>query len=107
MYPIHFADIPVDRRGDIGYYNPQVKEKYKDGKIDRHVGGIIGCNVIDYPGPTSSRTASLETVKILINSAVSTDVDLTAFDIKGFYLITPTSEYLHVIRKQIPDETMR
>ena len=23
MHPIHFADIPVDRRGDIGYYNPQ------------------------------------------------------------------------------------
>jgi hypothetical protein len=31
MRPIHFSDIPIDRRGDIGYYNPQVKEKYKDG----------------------------------------------------------------------------
>jgi hypothetical protein len=47
MHPIHFADIPVDRRGDIGYYDPQVKEKYNDGTIDRR-------NNIDYPGQTFS-----------------------------------------------------
>ena len=108
MHPIHFADIPVDRRGDIGYYNPQVKEKYKDGAIDRRTRGTIGGNVIEYPGPTSSRTASLETVKILINSAVSTNEDLATCDIKDFYLGTPMPrpEYLRVTRKQIPDETM-
>jgi len=104
MHPIHFADIPTDRRGDIGYYNPQVKEKYKDGAIDRRTRGTIGGNVIEYPGPTSSRTASLETVKILINSAVSTDDDLVTCDIKDFYLDTPMPrpEYLRVTRKQIP-----
>jgi len=25
MHLIHFANIPPDRRGDIGYYEPQVK----------------------------------------------------------------------------------
>ena len=85
MHPIHFADIPTDRRGDIGYYNPQVKEKYKDGAIDRRTRGTIGGNVIDYPGPTSSRTASLETVKIIINSAVSTNEDLATCDDLNIY----------------------
>jgi hypothetical protein len=44
MHPIHFVDIPIDRRGDIRYYNPQVKEKYKDGTIDRRTRGTIGGN---------------------------------------------------------------
>ena len=108
MHPIHFADTPIDRRGDIGYYNPQVKEKYKNGTIDRRNRGTIGGNVIEYPGPASLRTASLETVKILINSAVLTDDDLAICDIKDFYLGTPMPrpEYLRVTRKQNPDETM-
>jgi len=91
MHPIYFADLPVDRRGDIGYYNSQIKEKNKDGTIDRRTCGIIGGKIIDYPGPTSSQTASLETVKILINSAVSTYVGLTTCDIKDFYFNTPRS----------------
>ena len=55
MHPLHFADIPVDQQGDIGYYNPQVKEKYKDGTIDRRTCDTNGGNVNDYPGPISSR----------------------------------------------------
>jgi len=69
MHLIHFADILPDRQGDIRYNNPQVKENYKDETIERRNCRIIGGNVIGYPGLTSSRTASLETVKILINSA--------------------------------------
>jgi hypothetical protein len=83
---IHFADKPPDRRENFGYYNPQVKEKYKDGKIDIRTRGTIGENVINHPGLTSLRIASLETAKILTNSAVSTNVDLTTCDVKNFYL---------------------
>jgi hypothetical protein len=32
MHVIHKASIPLDRRKDVAYYNPQFKEKYKDGK---------------------------------------------------------------------------
>ena len=42
MHPIHFADIPPDRRGDIGYYNQPVKKKCKDGTIDRNTHETIG-----------------------------------------------------------------
>ena len=40
--PQHPQDIPADRIKDITYYNPQVSEKMKDGKIKRRVRGIIG-----------------------------------------------------------------
>jgi len=76
MKTIHFAKIPLDRRRDIGYYISQVKKKYNDKTIDKRTRGTIGGNVNGYPGLTSSRTASLKTVKILINSAVFFDVEL-------------------------------
>ena len=49
MRPIQFNDIPLDRRGDIGYYNPQLKEKMRDGELDRRTRGTVGGNVIEYP----------------------------------------------------------
>jgi len=63
---------------------------------------------LNTPAQLRHQTALLETVKILINSAVSTDDDLATCDIKDFYLGTPMPrpEYLRVTRKQIPDETM-
>jgi hypothetical protein len=35
--PIHLHEVPADRKMDATYYNPQVTEKFKNGKIKRRV----------------------------------------------------------------------
>jgi hypothetical protein len=59
MHVNHKKCILLDRRKDVAYYNPQVKEKYKEGKWVRRVRGSIGSARINYTGPGTARTASL------------------------------------------------
>ena len=53
--------------------------------------GTAGGDSINYDGPTKAKTATLSTVKILLQSVVSDDVDWMTLDIKDFYLMTPAS----------------
>lgn len=103
MRLIHKADIPADRRGDITYYNPQVKEKIKEGEHLRRVRGTAGGNLINYPGPVTARTASLEVVRTMYNSALHRKANLCNADITDYYLGTPMDrpEYLRMTRKQL------
>jgi hypothetical protein len=50
----------------------------------------LGGNLINYPGNVSTCTAELETIKILVNSTISTPgaIFITA-DVENFYLETP------------------
>jgi hypothetical protein len=100
--PIHRHERPEDRRKDIAYYNPQVREKTKDGVHARRVHGTIGDERFNYPGATAARTASLKVVRSLLNSTLCDDAEWSAADIADYYLNTPLlqPEYRRMTRCQ-------
>ena len=110
MRPVHLADIPSERRADITYYNPQVKEKLNEEqeKIFR-VRGTLGGDRLNYPFDVTARTADLDAVKILIHSVVSDDGGkyMTA-DVSDYYLGTDLErpEYVRIQLKLIPQASM-
>lgn len=53
------------------YWNPQLTKKVKNGLTECRVRGCVGGNVSDYDGPTTAYTASLPTVKLLLNAVIS------------------------------------
>ena len=60
---------------------------------------------IDYPGPKSAQTASLDCVKLLLNSVISTPgARFMTLDLKDFYLHSelPRPEYAWVTMNQLP-----
>lgn len=108
MHPIKLNDIPSDRRKDVVYFNPVVKEKLnEDGTKDFRVRGVAGGNLLKGKVlDTTALTAELEVSKIHIHSAVSDDAGLVMFDIKDYYLNSPMdrSEYMRIDRKHLtPD----
>ena len=67
----------------------------------------VGGNKLDYPGATATDTASMYTLKLLINSVISTwHARFLTLDIKNYYYYTPTSrwEYMRIPLSLIPDE---
>ncbi len=67
----------------------------------------IGGNRICYPGNVGTNTASLELVKLLLNSVLSRKgARFSTIDIKNFYLDTPmpNPEYVRIKISDIPDE---
>jgi hypothetical protein len=112
IVPIKYSDIPKDRLGDIVYYNPVVKQKRNDdGSIKCRVRGTAGGDRLTVPYDVSARTASLETVKMLIHSIVSSNKKWRTLDIADFYLGTPLPpsryEYIRISLKMIPTEIMK
>jgi hypothetical protein len=103
IHVIRKSDIPADRRKDVAYYNPQVKEKYKDGEWVRRVRGTIGGDRINYTGLVTARTAAMEVVRTLYNSVLADQADIMAADIADYYLGTPLErpEYMRMSRKQV------
>jgi Reverse transcriptase (RNA-dependent DNA polymerase) len=54
----------------------------------------VGGDRIDYPEEVSTKTSDLATVKLLLNSTISTDnANWMSLDIKDFYLNTPMTLY--------------
>jgi hypothetical protein len=69
----------------------------------------VGGDQIEYPGNNSTRTASLTTAKILINSVISTlGAKFLVIDIKKIYLNTPLRrfEYMVINLSSLPQETI-
>ena len=108
--PRHQNQQPPDRRKDTTYYNPQVKEKVNEaGEKTFRVRGTVGGDRIQYHGEVTARTAELESVKILLNSVVSTPgAQWMTIDIKDYYLGTPMdrSEWMRVPVKFLPIATI-
>ena len=103
--PIHFNEQPAERRADTTYYNPQTKEKEDSAGVKTYrIRGTIGGDRINYPGPTTARTAAMPLVKMLIHSVISDNAQWMTVDIKDFYLDTPLErpEYLRIPTKFIP-----
>ena len=104
---IHWHDLPSDKKP--AYYNPQVRTKIKEGKLVRRVRGTIGGDQINFDGDTAAHTASMQLIKILLNSVVSDkDAKFMTADIKDFYLGTPlpTTEYMRIKLDHIPPEVI-
>ena len=94
---------------EIVYYNPVVKQKRNDdGSIQFRVRGTAGGNLLTIPYDVSARTASLDTVKLLIHSVISDNYSWMTIDIADFYLGTPLPasryEYLRIHLDKIPPE---
>jgi hypothetical protein len=64
---------------------------------------VAGGDKVHYPGDTGTPTADLLTVKLFINSSISTpNTKYMMMDIKGFYLNTPMAQYKYM-QLQIAD----
>ena len=100
--PMFVTDQPLQRRRDTTYYNPQTKEKETaSGERTFCIRGTIGGDRVNYPGPTTARTAAMPLVKMLIHSVISDNAHWLTIDIKDFYLNTPLPrpEYLRIPSK--------
>jgi hypothetical protein len=81
-------------------------------KAETHrVRNCAGGDCLDFPGPTTTQTASLTTTKLLLNSTISTPgAKFCAFDIKNFYYgtsIMSRYEYMKIHISKIPDEIVQ
>jgi hypothetical protein len=87
---IHRSDIPKGRKVTFGSFVVDIKEHKEEKERTRlYVGG----DQIEYPGDKSTRTASLTTAKILVNSVISTlGAKFLFIDINNFYLNTPLGD---------------
>ena len=103
---IPFHQIPHERRKDITYGNIIVA--YKEHKNEPHRTRLtIGGNRINYPGVVTTPTAEITTVKLLINSVISTrGARFMTADIRNLYLDTPMErpEYMFLPRQIIPQD---
>eukprot|EP00804_Cyclotella_cryptica_P003592 CCRYP_002190-RA/>CCRYP_002190-RA protein AED:0.27 eAED:0.27 QI:0/0/0/1/0/0.5/2/0/535 len=104
--PIQYHEIPMQRKRDITYtpvvcaLRPQKADPYRTRITLRG-------DRIRYPGDCGTKTGSLETVKLLLNSVLSTPTTrFASFDISNFYLGTPLDrpEYARIKLTDIPDK---
>ena len=103
---IKFDDIPIDRRGHVTYGKTVVM--YRPEKADPNRSRLtVGGNRIVYPGDVSTPTVEMMTVKMHLNSVISTKgARYCTFDIKDFYLMTPMErpEFMRMKLSDLPPE---
>ena len=103
---IQFTDIPRDRRKEICF--SRVVCEIKPHKEDPNRTRItVAGNRIIFPGEVATPTASLELVKLFVNSVLSRpNAKFCSFDIANFYLGTPMErpEYVKIKLDDIPQE---
>ncbi len=86
--------VPTTRAKDVTYglitclVRPEKLDKLNGTRL------VAGGDRVHYPGNAGTPTANLITIKILINSIISTaGAKLMTMDIKDFYLNTPMARY--------------
>ena len=88
--------VPKERAKDVTY--GLIKTLVRPKKIDEpnRTRLVAGGDRVHYPGDAGTPTADLLTVKLLINSIISTDgATFMTMDIKDFYLNTPMARCGH------------
>jgi hypothetical protein len=99
---IHPSSLPPGRT--VAYVRPVVS--YRPQKPDPYrMRWTYGGNLIDYPGVTSTPGAEITTVKLLVNSTISTPgARFMCTDAKDFYLNTVMhrKEYMWIPISLIP-----
>ena len=86
-------EIPEERRKDITY--GRIVCTYRSEKNDPNRTRItMGGNLVNYPNDCGTPTADLLTVKLMLNSIISTpNAKFMTIDLKDFYLLTPMNRY--------------
>ena len=103
---IKHDDIPPKRRKDLTYV--RICANYRPEKADPYrIRITAGGNLVNYPGDVGTRTADMLTVKLLLNSVVSTPgAKFMSLDISNFYLMAPMDrpEYMQMNLSDFPDD---
>ena len=106
IFFIHRHEIPADRFRDCTY--ARICANYRPEKEDPHrVRCTLGGDRVNCPDDCGTPTADLLTVKLLLNSVVSTPgAKFFTMDIKDFYLNTPMKrfEYVRMRMSDLPQE---
>jgi hypothetical protein len=86
-------DMPNNRKDDETY--ARIVSVYQGGKKNKYRTRVtMGGNLVNFPGDCGTPTADLLTVKLLLNSIISTkNAKFMTLDIKDFYLMTPMKRY--------------
>ena len=106
IFCIDKKDIPAARWRDVTYGRIVVSfrpEKKDPNRVRLTVGG----DRIHYPDDCGTPTAGMLTVKLLLNSVISTkNARFMTIDIKDFYLNTPMKrfEYMRLKMSEIPQD---
>ena len=106
FFRINYNDIPVHKRKEICHTLVVCKVRPEKDDPDR-TRITIGGSRICYPGDVGTNTASLELVKILLNSVLSRKgARFSTIHLKNFYLDTPMPdpEYVRIKLSDIPEE---
>jgi hypothetical protein len=101
------ADLLADRQPTYPWFVCTIREQ-KEEKFRTRM--TLGGNLVDYPGDVSVGTAEMETIKMLLNSVVSTPgAAFCSADVTNFYLNTPMDreEYIRVHISLIPNEIIQ
>ena len=100
------TEIPTERRKDITY--GRIVCTYRSEKKDPYRTRItMGGNLINYPDDCGTPTADLISVKLMLNSVISTmNAKFMTIDLKDFYLMTPMAryEYFRMKLELFPDD---
>ena len=106
---IRRADVPPDRWKDTTY--GRIVANFRPEKDDPHCFRLtVGGNRINFPGDCGTPTADMITVKILLNSVISTaNAKFMTIDIKDFYLNTPMErpEFMRLKLADLPDNIIK
>ena len=99
IFFINKSKILDERKGNVTYI--RIMCTYRDSKKDKYRTRItIGGNLINYPGDCRTPTADLLTVKLFLNSVISTpNAKFMTLDLKDFYLMTPMKRYEYLRMK--------
>ena len=106
IFFIKKEDLPVARWKDVTY--GRIVVNYLPGNSNPNRFRLtVGSNCINYPGNCGTPTAGMLTVKLLLNSVISTKgAKFMSINIKDFYLNTPMSRYEYMRLKivEIPHD---
>jgi hypothetical protein len=101
--------IPQDRAKDMTY--GLITTLIRPDKLDKpnRTRLVAGGNRVHYPGDAGTPTADLLTIKLLLNSIISTpNAKFMTMDIKDFYLNTPMAryEYMQLRITDMPEDVI-
>ena len=106
FHAIHYKDIPLDRQKGIALSKVVCTFRPEKSDPNRTRITIAGQN-IKWHGYVGTKTASLDLMKLLLNSFLSRKVaKFVNFDIKNFYLQTPLDrpEYVRIKLSEISQD---
>ncbi len=106
FFCIDYNNIPLHKRKEI-CHTMEVCEVRPDKNHPNHTRITIGGNRICYPGNVGTNTASLELLKLLLNSVLSQKgAYFSSINLKNFYLDMPMLELEFVCIKisDVPDK---